>query len=161
MTTRILITDSAGFPLAMIDGHHGAQHAHDVTQAMLAQLAQDGIADPMVFELTPSEGGDAFRADVLQQLGRLRPEFRKRPDGARELLGFHRLTAARSRAAVATPEPVRCSHRLVLAPTDVHGRRQPIRVPRGRQNPTAGAPRTAAEARLQRRQQRAIERGKA
>lgn len=160
MTTRILITDASGFPLAMLDGHHGAAHAERWTADVCAQLRGQGI-EPMVFELTPSEGGDAFRADVLQQLGRLRPEFRKRPDGARELLGFHRLTAARSRAAVATPEPVRCSHRLVLAPTDVHGRRQPIRVPRGRQNPTAGAPRTAAEARLQRRQQRAIERGKA
>lgn len=160
MTTRILITDAAGFPLAMLDGNHGAAHAERWTADVCAHLRGQGV-DPMVFELMPSEGGDAFRADVLQQLGRLRPEFRKRPDGARELVGFHRLTAARSRAAVATPEPVRCSHRLVLAPTDVHGRRQPIRVPRGRQNPTSGAPRTAAEARLQRRQQRAIERGKA
>lgn len=160
MTTRILITDASGFPLAMLDGNHGAAHAERWTADVCTQLRAQGI-EPMVFELTPSEGGDAFRVDVAQQLGRLRPEFRKRPHGARELVGFHRLTAARSRAAVAMPEPVRCSHRLVQAPADVHGQRQPIRVPRGRQNPTAGAPRTAAEARLQRRQQRAIERGNA
>lgn len=161
MTTRILITDAAGFPLTMLDGHHGAAHAQRWTDTVCAQLLEQGI-EPMVFELTPSEGGDAFRADVLQQLGRIRPEFRKRPDGARELIGFHRLANARTRrAAAATPDPVRCAYRLVQAPADVHGPRQPIRVPRGRQNPATGAPLTAAEARLQRRQQRATERGTA
>lgn len=156
MTTRILITDAAGFPLAMLDGQHGAVHAQRWTNDVCAQLAAAGIVDPMVFELTPAEGGDAFRMEVLQQLGRVRPELRKRPDGTRELLGFHRLPPAQGRAiAAATPEPVRCSHRLVSAPADVHGARQPIRVPRGRQNPAPGAPRTAQEARQLRRVQQA------
>lgn len=160
MTTRILITDAAGFPLAMLDGHHGAQHAQEWTRAMLAQLAQSGIADPMVFELTPTEGGDAFRADVLQQLGRIRPEFRTRPDGRRELLGFHRLAAARTRAsAAATPERVHCTHRLVSAPADVHGTRAPIRIPRGRQN--SAAPLSATERRQLRRAERAAQRSPA
>lgn len=160
MTTRILITDASGFPLAMLDGHHGAQHAQDWTRATLAQFAQSGIADPMVFELTPSEGGDAFRADVLQQLGRIRPEFRTRPDGRRELLGFHLLAAARTRAsAAATPEPVRCSHRLVQAPASVHGDRQPIRIPRGRQN--SAAPMSATDRRHLRRAARAAQRSPA
>lgn len=157
MTTRILITDAAGFPLAMLDGHHGAQHAQDWTRATLTQL---GIADPMVFELTPTEGGDAFRAYVLQQLGRIRPEFRTRPDGQRELLGFHRLAAARTRAsAAATTERVHCTHRLVSAPADVHGTRAPIRIPRGRQN--SNAPRTDAERRQLRRADRAAQRSPA
>lgn len=160
MTTRILITDDTGFPLAMLDGHHGAQHAQEWTRAMLAHLAQSGIADPMVFELTPSEGGDAFRADVLEQIGRIRPEFRTRPDGQRELLGFHRLAASRSRAsAAATPEPVRCAHRLVSAPANVHGDRQPIRIPRGRQN--SASPLSATDRRHLRRAVRAAQRSPA
>lgn len=161
MTTRIMITDAAGFPLTMLDGHHGAAHAERWTDTVCAQLRAQGVV-PMVFELTPSEGGDAFRADVLQQLGRIRPEFRTRPDGQRELLGFHRLRGDRNRAAVAaTPDPVRCSHRLVAAPADVHGPRESIRVPRGRQNPAAGVPATATDRRHLRRLQRATERGTA
>lgn len=159
MTTRILIADASGYPLAMLDGNHGAAHAQRWANDVCAQLAAAGVVDPMVFELTPAEGGDTFRVDVLQQLGRIRPEFRRRPDGTRELIGFHRLQPARGRAGVAaTPEPVLCSHRLVRAPSDVHGPRQAIRVPRGRQNPAAGAPQTAQEARQLRRSQRAQQR---
>lgn len=167
MTTRILITDATGFPLAMLDGHHGAQHAQEWTRAMLAQLAQSGIADPMVFELTPSEGGDAFRADVLQQLGRIRPEFRTRPDGQREVIGFHRIepvgrqfvASPQKVAAMAPAASVRCAHRLVQAPANVHGDRQPIRIPRGRQNSTA--PLSATDRRHLRRAARAAKRSPA
>lgn len=163
MTTRIVIADHNGVTLAALEGNHGAAHAQRWTADVCAQMAALGILDPMVFEITPAAGGDAWRRDVQEHLGRMRPEFRKRPDGTRELLGFHQLPAARrgaQRAAVAvTPMQVHCSWRLVQAPADVHGARQPIRVPRGRQNPGPGAPLTDAERRHQRRAARANTRG--
>ena len=64
MTTRILITDVSGFPLAMLDGNHGAAHAERWTADVCAQLRAQGV-ESMVFDLTPSEGGDAFRADEV------------------------------------------------------------------------------------------------
>lgn len=164
MTTRILITDLAGFALACLDGHHGARHAQAWADTVRADLAARGV-ETMVFELNPSEGGDHFRRDVLEQIGRVRPEFRRRPDGLREVVGFARVSAARAgegkAAAAATPVAVRMSARIVSAPLDVHGPRQPIRIPRGRQNPAANAPMTDAERRHQRRLARATARGSA
>lgn len=163
MTTRIIITDASGFPLAALEGNHGAAHARRWTADVCAQIEARGIRDPVVLEITPVEGGDAWRREVQEQMGCVRPEFRKRPDGARELLGFHRLPlaarGAQRSSAAATPALVRCSWRLVEAPADVHGPRQPIRVPRGRQNPGPGAPLTDAERRHQRRAARANTRG--
>lgn len=148
MATRILITDLSGFPLAMLDGHHGAAHAVRWTAEMRAQLQADGI-ETMAFEVTPTAGGDTFRADVLQQLGRLRFEQRTRlKDGKREILGAL-LTPATIGRTAAIPQTVGMHIRIVDAPETIHGERQPIRVPRGRHSAIDRS--TPTEKRLARR----------
>ena len=158
MTTRILITTSSGASLCCLDGNHGAQHAQEWADTVCAQFRAQGI-EPMVFELSPAAGGDHFRRDVLEQSGRIRPEFRQRPDGTREVVGWLRLqrVAGAKRAAAATPSAVPLTARIVSAPADVHGARQPIRIPRGRQN--SAGPRTDEQRRQLRRMSRANTRG--
>lgn len=131
MATRILITDLAGFPLTMLDGHHGATHAVKWAEATRARLASEGV-ETMMFELTPTAGGDDFRSEVLQKLGRLRFEQRTRPDGKREILGAMQTPIKAAERTAAIPRPVGMHIRIVDAPESLHGERQPIRVPRGR-----------------------------
>lgn len=157
MATRVLITDLSGFPLASLDGHHGATHAVRWTADMRARLAADGI-ETMVFELTPSAGGDTYRKEVLERIGQLRFEFHRRPDGKREIVGAVALPRGNGKSAAASmPAAPRFTAHIVDAPEDIHGTRRPIRVPRGRMNGTA--PRTPDERRLARRLERARDRG--
>lgn len=150
MATRILITDAAGFPLAMLDGHHGAAHAAKWVDDMRGILrSNEGVAETMVFEITPAAGGDDFRQDVLQQLGRLRFETRRRPDGKREIIGAMLTPTNAAERSAAIPVPVGLHIRIVDAPDHLHGERQPIRIPRGRH--AAVDRRTPAEKRQARR----------
>lgn len=170
MSNRILILDAAGKAITALDGHHGAAHAANFAATMLSRLHALGI-DAVVVEVTPEQGGDAMRRDVIGNLHRLRAEFHRRPDGKRELVGLalfpeatpdERVMAKQGigaglgkAQAAATAAPVRGSLRLLAAPGDVHGTRHAIRIPRGRMNPAPGQPRTATEARQARRLARA------
>ncbi len=158
MATRILILTPDGTPLYGLDGHHGATHAARWVDDVLAQLAAAGVADPLVLELEPEEGGDACRHGIIGSIHALRLETRRTPAGGREILGLNRIAlpeeqndAAAKRAAAATPERVRAHLRLVHAPDEYTAPRRPIRIPRGRMEPPAGAPTTPAQARLARR----------
>lgn len=151
MTTRILIASTAGLPLTAIDCHHGARHAADWVAQTCADYAALGI-ETMVLELFPAEGGDGFRRDTLEQIGAMRLDMHVRPDGLREIVGMVR---QRGEGKAMRVDPVRTSVRIVDAPAWLHGDRKAIRVPRGRQNVAVDAPRTDAEKRHARRQDRA------
>lgn len=158
MATRILILTPDGTPLYGLDGHHGATHAARWVDDVLAQLAAAGVADPLVLELEPEEGGDACRHGIIGCIHAQRLETRRRPDGAREILGLNRIAlpegqgdADAKRAAAATPTRVGARLHLVRGPAEFAAPRRPIRIPRGRMEPLAGAPATPAQARIARR----------
>jgi hypothetical protein len=157
MTTRILITDPSGFPLAALDGHHGARHAVDWLRDMREILARNGITETMVFEITPQAGGDDYRRQFMERLGRIRFNFHRRPDGKREIVGALVAPDGSKRGAASLPADARITVHIVDAPESIHGARRPIRIPRGRQNGTG--PRTDAEKRIARRLDRANSRG--
>lgn len=132
MATRIIITDLAGFPLAALDGRHGAAHAATWASEQRALLAAEGYAETMLFEVTPTQGGDIYLNEVQRQLGRLRFETRRRPDGKREIIGAMLTPTNAAQRSAAIPVPVGLHIRIVDAPEHLHGDRQPIRIPRGR-----------------------------
>lgn len=157
MATRIIFFSQDGAALYGMDGHHGSAHAARWVDDMLVWLESQGVVDPIVCELTPAEGGEACRRDIIGKLHELRLETRKTPTGQREIIGLNRLAVLPEdpgdprRMASATPDRIRASIRLVHAPADFAGERQPVRVTRGR---LETPPMTAQEARLQRRLQR-------
>lgn len=158
MATRILILTPDGAPLFGLDGHHGATHAARWVTDSLALCAANGMPDCVAVELTPEEGGDACRHGIIGSIHALRLETRRTPDGGREIIGLNRIAlpedadeGAAKRAAASTPERVRAHLRLVHAPDEYTAPRRPIRIPRGRMEPPAGAPTTPAQARLARR----------
>jgi hypothetical protein len=170
MATRILILADDGTALCALDGHHGVAHAGQWAGEMLTRLRAEGI-EATVLEIHPEEGGDAMRRGVFGNLHRLRAEFHERPDGARELVGlnvFAEANQAEQRAAkvgagaglrlaqaAAPAVAVRGALRLLAAPATVTGTRHPLRLTRGRMEPDPYEPTTIAEARLQRRHDRA------
>lgn len=173
MANRILIIDDAGVPIFGLDGHHGARHAAEWTDTVLAQLAAQGVL-AFAVELHPAAGGDDVRRGVISQLARLRAELRTLPDGRRELIGLHRYpdaTPGASRASVgignglakgqaaATPLAITGALRVVAAPPGIANPRAPIRIPRGRANVPPEQPRTTDQIRHARRAARAAARG--
>lgn len=159
MATRILILTPEGTPLFAMDGHHGAAHAQRWIADTQALLREQGITDTVAVEITPEQGGDAVRREVIGQIHRLRLETRRRPCGAREITALNLLADPQDaddlmRAAIATPQRVPARLHLVHAPADYAGPRRPIRIPRGRMEPPPGFPATPQEARLRRRIER-------
>jgi len=152
MATRILILNSSGHALCGLDGHHGELHAADWVQMQVARYAAAG-EDVTVVQWHPVAGGEAVLTDCLAQLHRLAMDTHTRPDGRSELLG---LALRPEPAARGTPHAVGGSWRLLHAPAVIHGQRHPLRIPRSRHNPEAGAPRTSEEARTARRLRRSL-----
>ena len=142
MATRILICTGNGQAFAAIDGHGGAKQAAEWVRQVSAQLIAQGD-DPIVMELTPEQGGEAVRADLMDQLHLVRCELRTQPGGAREIIGLHRTQSPRAgdaglkRAAIALPERVPCSLRVLRAPEGIANARHAMRMPRTRLDPPA------------------------
>lgn len=158
MATRILILTPDGTPIFGLDGHHGATHAARWVTDSLALCAANGMPDCVAVELTPEEGGDACRHGIIGSIHALRLETRRTPDGGREIIGLNRIAlpdgqgdADAKRAAAATPTRVGARLHLVRGPAEFAAPRRPIRIPRGRMEPLAGAPATPAQARIARR----------
>lgn len=148
MATRILISDSTGAVLSILDGHHGTAHAARWANEMVAMFAAQGI-EAIAIELNPELGGDEFRRDVLERAGQIRVELHQRPDGQREITALARRD---------TLQRIRGGLRIVAAPSDIAGERPGVRRTRNRLDPEDGAPATNGEARLQRKRLRAQQR---
>lgn len=156
MATRILILTPDGAPLYGLDGHHGAAHAARWVADTQALLREQGSTDTVVLEITPEQGGDACRRDIIGQIGRLRLETRRRPCGAREITALNLLAEPQTpddvmRAAIATPQRVPARLHLVHAPPEFADPRRPIRIPRGRMEPDPHTPADLQAARIARK----------
>lgn len=156
MATRILILTPDGTPLFGMDGHHGAAHAARWIADTQALLREQGITDTVAVEITPEQGGDAVRREVIGQIHRLRLETRRRPCGAREITALNLLAEPQTpddvmRAAIATPQRVPARLHLVHAPPEFADPRRPIRIPRGRMEPDPYTPADPQAARIARK----------
>lgn len=139
-----------------LDGHHGATHATRWVQETLAMLVEQGIHDCVALEIHPSQGGDDCRRGIIGNLRGLRLETRRLPDGRRECVALNRERPGipddhLKRQAIALPERVHATLRIIHAPADYAGTRRAIRIPRGRMEPVPGTPMDPQAARLHRK----------
>lgn len=178
MATRLFIVTDAGEVLDALDGHHGNAHALAWALNTLQRRRAEGFTCDAL-ELIPEQGGDIVRRGVVGSIHRLRAQFHRRPDGARELVGLALAPELRpdepgvaavgigrglgKRQAAAAPLPVRGALRVVVDDS-LPAPASPILAPRARLDrrtrldPPPGAPRTPADRRHARRLQRARER---